>query len=200
MKKISILISVILLLAFTTDNNEHFANVDKVSDIPFFVFSEPTSEYETVGKAMSFNEMVKMIADQKSSVRQKAEKMVKNAQKRVKDEKITDFDALIVQLENDKVLAIKFKSDISTKAKINNYDDDLPVYFFNEPDEEYTVVKQLKADYSLRAERSGMLFDKINSMVNRTLKKQDKGEIEKFDAIIISPDDLSEKLIIFKKQ
>jgi hypothetical protein len=44
-----------------------------------------------------------------------------------------------------------------------------------------------------------MLFDKIRSMVDRTIKKQKDGEINSFDAIIINPDDLSEKLIIFKK-
>ncbi len=199
MKKLSILISVILLLSFTADKNDHYANVENVSDIPFFVFSEPVSDYEVIGKAMSFNDMIKMVADQKSSVRQKAEKMVKVAQKRVKNEKLGEFDALIIQLENDKVLAIKFKTNISNKAKINNYEGDIPVYFFNEPEEEYELVTELKAEYSLRAERSGMLFDKINSMVNRTIKKREKGEVKDFDAIIINPDDLSEKLITFKK-
>ncbi len=199
MKRLSVLITVILLLAFKADNNEYFANVDLVAGVPFFVFSEPTSDYEVVGKAMSFSDMIKMVADQKGSVQKKAEQVVKIARKRVKDKKISELDALIVQLENDKVLAIKFKTDVSTKAKINNYEDDLPVYFFNEPEEEYELITELKAEYSLRAERSGMLFDKINSMVNRTIKKREKGEVKDFDAIIINPDDLSEKLITFKK-
>jgi len=196
MKTLFIILS-ISLFAFTSDNNEHYATVEKVLGVPFFVFSKPVSGYDIVGKAMSFSDMLKMATDTKSSIRKKAEKIVEIAQKRVKDEKISVFDALIVELENDKVRAIKFKSEISQKAKIDNYDN-LAVYFFNEPDEEYEVTTQLKADYSLRAERSGMLFDKIHSMVKRTLKKKENGEVEKFDAIIINPDDLSEKLIRFK--
>ena len=198
MKKLLVMVLLVSIFAFTSDNNEHFATVEKVSNVPVFLFSKPTSDYEVVGKAMSFTDMLKMAADQKSTARQKAKKIVKIAQKRVKEEKILAFDALIIELENDKVYAIKFESDISQKAKINNYDD-LPVYFFCEADEKYEVVTQLKADYSLRAERGGMLFDKIKSMVNRTLKKEKKGEIEKFEAIIINPDDLSEKLIVYKK-
>ena len=198
MKKLSLILITIAFLSFISNENEHFANVEKILDVPFFLFSKPVSEYDIIGKTMSFTDMLKMATDQKSSAREKAEKIVKIAQKRIKDGKILAFDALIVELENDKVFAIKFKSDISTKAKIDNYGD-LPVYFFNKPDEGYEIVTQLKADYSLRAERSGMLFDKINSMVKRTLKKKENGEVEKFDAIIINPDDLSETLINFKK-
>ena len=196
MKK-SLIVLTLGLLAFTSSDKEHYAIVEKVSDVPFFVFSKPVSEYEVVGKAMSFSDMVKMGVDQESSVSDKAEEVVNIAKKRVKDGKISNFDALIVQLEKDKVLAIKFKSDISTKAKIENFED-LPVYFFNKPDEEYNVVTQLEADYSLKAERSGMLYDKIYSMVKRTLKKRENGEVENFDAIIINPEDLSETLIKYK--
>jgi len=197
MKKTSLVLMAICFLAFTSGNNEHFATVEKITDTPIFVFSRPVSEYEVVGKAISFNEMLKLVTDQKSSVREKTAKVVEYSLKRVKNGKIPNFDALIIELENDKVNAIKFNSDISQKAKINNYGD-LPVYFFCEPDEEYEVVTQLKADYSLRAERGGLLFDKIKSMIDRTLKKKKNNEIKHFDAIIINPDDLSEKLIVFK--
>ncbi len=188
----------IVLFAFTSDSKEYFATVEEVSQIPVFFFSKPNAEYDVIGKAMSFSDMLKMASDQKSTVRQKAEKIVKIAQKRVKDKKISTFDALIIEIENDKVIAIKFKAKISKKAKIDKYGD-LPIYFFCEPNEEYNLVKKLEADYSVRAARSGMLFDKIKSMVNRTIKKQEKNEIEHFDAIIINPDDLSEKLIVFNK-
>jgi hypothetical protein len=43
-----------------------------------------------------------------------------------------------------------------------------------------------------------MLYDKIKSMINRTLKKEEAGEVKQFDAVIIDPKDLSETLIKFK--
>jgi DNA-binding response OmpR family regulator len=200
MKKFYFFVLAIGLLAFTTtDENIHFAKVEMVSGTPIFVFSKPVSEYAVVGKAMSFGEMLKMATDQKSSIREKTKKVVAIAQQRVKEEKIPDFDALIIELQNDKMHAIKFSSEVSQKAKVDNYND-TPIYFLSQPEEEYEVVQELKADYSLRAERNGMLFDKIKSMVSRTLKKRENKEVGQFDAIIVSPDNLSEKLIIFKKQ
>jgi len=199
MKNFYFILLAIGLLAFAPgDENIHFAVVEKISDTPIFIFSKPVSDYEIVGKAMSFGDMLKLTADQKSNIREKTKKVVAAAQKRVKEEKIPNFDALIIELENDKMHAIKFKSEISQKAKIDNFIE-TPIYFLSQPDEDFEVVQELKADYSLRAERGGMLFDKIRSMVNRTLKKRDNKELQHFDAIIISPDDLSEKLITFKK-
>jgi len=196
MKRILIVLLSFVLLAFTSDTEKRIAIVETVSDVPVFFFSKPVAKYDVIGKAMSFSDMLKMASDQKSNVRQKAEKIVKIAQKRVENGKITAFDALIIELENDKVFAIKFKSEISKKAKIDNYGD-IPVYFFCEPNDEYKLVKRLDADFSLRAKNGGSLYDKINSMVKRTLKKQKNAELDKFDAIIINPDDLSEKLIIY---
>jgi len=198
MKRILIVLLSFVLLAFTSDTEKRIAIVEKVSDVPVFFFSKPVAKYDVIGKAMSFSDMLKMASDQKSNVRQKAEKIVKIAQKRVENSKITAFDALIIELENDKVFAIKFKSEISKKAKIDNYGD-VPVYFFCEPNDKYKLVKKLDADFSLRAKNGGSLYDKINSMVKRTIKKRKDLELEYFDAIIINPDDLSEKLINFKK-
>jgi len=197
MKKLILIFLSISLFAFTINKNEYFATVEKVADVPVFIFSKPVSEYEIVGKAMSFGDMIKMATDEKSTIRQKTEKIVKTAHKRVKNNKISDFDALIIELENDKIFAIKFKSEISQKAKIDNYDD-IPIFFFCEPNKEYNVIKELAAEYSLRAEKRGMLIDKLNSMVKRTLKKRENKDVDYFDGIIINPDDLSEKLITFK--
>ncbi len=199
MKKLSLLFIAIMLLAFKTDKNERLATVEKVSGMPIFIFSRPISEYEVVGKAISFKEAVKLAMDQESSPREKTVKVIEYAHKRVDNGKILDFDGLIIELENDKVHAIKFKTDVSRNAKIDKKDD-LPVYFFCEPKDDYEVVIQLEADYSVRAERGGMLFDKVRSMVKRTLKKRKNKEVDYFDAIIISPDDLSEKLIVYKTE
>jgi hypothetical protein len=35
-------------------------------------------------------------------------------------------------------------------------------------------------------------------MINRTLDKEENGEVDNFDAVIINPEDLSETLIRFK--
>jgi hypothetical protein len=189
----------LIALVFTLnaqDKKTSPAVVEKVSEIPFFILSTPDAEYEMVGKAVTAGNIISLAVDENSTVSEKAVKLVNKALERVKKEKVPEFDAIIVDLFKENSRAIKFKNGVSTKAKVKEIDN-VPVYFFSKPVDPYEEVGTLPADFSLRAER-GMLLDKIESMINRTIKKAENGEIEKFDAVIISPDDLSLKTIRFK--
>ena len=188
----------IVVYAFTPSGRKSSpATVSVVSDVPFFIFSEPVADYEIVGKALSVSNIIKLAVDEESTIEQKAEDVVALAVSRKEKGKIPEFDALILDLENEKAHAIKFKGEISLKAKIKECKG-VPVYLFATPDDEYDTIAELPADFSLRAQKSGMLYDKIKSMINRTLKKEEAGETEQFDAVIIDPKDLSETLIKFK--
>jgi len=127
----------------------------------------------------------------------KTEKFVEQAFKRKEKEKISDFDAIIIDLFKEKAVAIKFNNHISIDAKLILVED-IPVYFFAKPKKKYTVVEEFPAEFSYRAKRTGMLVDKLESMIRKTVHKEKKGEITKFDAIIINPENLSEKLIVFE--
>ncbi len=189
----------LIMLVFTLNaqnKKSSLAIVEKVSGIPFFILSSPDSEYEMVGKAVTAGNIISLAVDENSTVSEKAVKLVNKALERVKKEKVPEFDAIIVDLYKEKSRAIKFKNGVSTKAKAKEIDD-VPVFFFSKPVNPYEEIVSLPADFSLRAGR-GLLLDKIESMINRTLKKVENGEIEKFDAVIISPDDLSLKTIRFK--
>jgi len=172
------------------------ATVETVSGFPIFLFSEPVSEYEVVGKAMSFGNIITMSVDEKSDIKQKSQAIVNKALKRKEEGKIPEFDAILIKLDSDKMQVIKFKNTVSADATITKCKE-VPVYFFSKPVNNYETVTTLPADYSNRAAR-GLLFDKIRSMIKRTLEKEKTGEIQHFDAVIINPDDLSETLIRFK--
>jgi hypothetical protein len=193
-----VFIVLIVVYAFTPSGRQSSpATVSIVSDVPLFIFSEPVADYEIVGKALSVGNMIKLAVDEESTVEQKAEDVVAFAMTRKEKGKVPEFDALILDLENEKAHTIKFKGEVSLKATIKECEE-VPVFLFATPDDEYEVVAELPADYSSRAQRNGMLYDKIKSMINRTLKKEEAGEVKQFDAVIIDPKDLSETLIKFK--
>jgi len=193
-----ILTVLIVVYAFTPSGRQSSpATVSVVSDVPLFIFSEPVADYEIVGKALSVGNILKLSIDEESTIEQKAEDVVALAISRKEKGKVPEFDAIILDLENEKAHAIKFKGEVSLKATIKECKG-VPVYLFSTPDDEYEVVAELPADISVRAQRNGMLYDKIKSMVTRTLKKEEAGEVKHFDAIIIDPKDLSETLIKFK--
>ncbi len=198
MKHLSITLLIVLFVSpiYSQTRKSSPATVETVSGIPFFIFSEPASEYEVVGKAMSFGNMINMSVDEKTELKQKAKKVVTKALERKEAGKTPEFDAILIKLDSDKMQVIKFKNTVSTDATVANCKD-VPVYFFSKPVNDYETVATLPADYSNRAKR-GLLFDKIRSMMKRTIEKEKNGEIEHFDAVIINPDDLSETLIRFK--
>ena len=167
-----------------------------ISGIPIYLYSVPVDQYENLGKAISFGETLKPSIDEKSTISSKVNDLIEMVEKRKKEGKVPEFDALIVNVNSDKILAIKYKGEKTLKAYAEKVKG-IPVFFFLDPVKEYETVASLPADYSNRAKR-GMLYDKVRSMMKRMNQKLENGEVKKFDAVIISPEDLSLKLIRFK--
>ena len=173
------------------------AKVEKIEGVPVYVFSTPADDYEIVGKALKAGSIIKVSVNMSATVREKVQKMVIKALKRQEEGKVPNFDGIIFNLDNDKVQAVKFAEEGKhLNANPTKYKE-VSIYMFSEPTSDYEVLATLDADYSIRAGNS-VLIDKVESMLNRTLKKETAGEVEHFDAVIINPDDLSEKLIKFK--
>ena len=172
------------------------ATVKKVEGVPVFLFSLPTEGYEVVGKAATGAYIVKVTIDKTTSLNDKATKLVATALSRKEKGKIPNLEGIVIDLDKEKILAVKFNDGVSLSADVLRMNE-VPVYIFSTPDDEYDVVAKFPADYSVYASR-GLLYDKIKSMVNRVVKKEEAGEVGNFDAIIIDADDMSETLIKFK--
>ncbi len=173
------------------------AEVEKVEGVPVFIFSLPAAKYTEVGKAFTAGHIIKVAVNDNVTVREKAVQLVQKALERKDKGKFPTFDAIIMDLYKEKAYAIKFESkDSLLKAYVKDYEG-VPVYFFSKPVGDYEIVATLDADYSVRAARN-LLLDKIESMIDRTLDKEKEGKTGHFDAVIISPDNLSETLIRFK--
>ena len=196
MKILSSILLVFLTLTTNVKKEDSIANVEKISEIPVFVYAIPTAEYEVLGKAVAVKNILMIAANDTASVREKANKLVDEAIKRKNEGKNPDFDAIIIDPDHDKMRIIKFKGTPSMEARVEQFDE-VPLFFFSTPENSYKTVQTLEADMSLYAKR-GMLSDKIQSIMNRVIKKKEKGEVKDFDAVIVSPDDLSLTLIKFE--
>jgi len=196
----SLFILLVFLQIAVTPHYQKFeaseAVVEEVKGVAVFMYAEPLDSFVILGKAVTFREIIKIASLENASVRKKAEKIVDMVLQKKENGKIPAFDAIIIDIVNDKTHVIKFKGDKSLRARVVRVDD-VPLYFFSKPAANYVIVDSLDADFSLYAKRN-MLSDKINSMVGRTVKKAEKGEIGKFDAMIFNPDDLSAVTIQFK--
>lgn len=196
MKLLSIILFVFLAFTANVKKENSIANVEKISNIPVFVYATPTAEYEVLGKAVAVKSILMIAANDTASVRDKANILIQEALKRKQEGKNPEFDAIIIDPDHDKMRIIKFKGTASTEAEVTRFDE-VPLFFFSTPKNGYKTVETLPADMSLYAKR-GVLSDKIQSIMNRVIKKKEKGEVKDFDAVIISPDNLSLRLIKFE--
>ena len=200
MKKLFTILTVSLLitLSLNAQENKTFTGiVEKISGIPIYLYSEPQVEFDIVGKANTAVDIIKVGVNMNLNVYEKGEKIVETAFKRKEAGKIPEFDAIIADVNKEKILAIKYKNEPSLNAKIQ-LEEGIAIYIFSQPKAEYEKIADLPADFSMRAE-TGMLSDKVRSMVKRYLRKVTKGELEEFDAIIFNPKDLNGQAIKFKK-
>lgn len=194
-------LKLLLLLLFAVQMNafsqsKTAAETTEIAGVPVFIYSNPATEYETVGKAIPVGKVIMIAANEKVSLTEKIKETIESTNERVKKGKLTKYDAIIIDVDKDKTWAIKFKGEPSLDATVVTVEN-IPVFLLTKPKTPYEVVAQFPADYSHRASK-GVLYDKVNSMVKRALKKQEEGGVEKFDAIIFDPQDLSETLIRFK--
>ena len=200
MKKLILSFSILIVLGLSLqaqNKNTSAATVEEISGVPVFLYASPVDKYEVVGKAGSFGDIIKLTVDETASVNDKAQKLVSMAKARLEKGKTPPFDAIIVDVDHDKTQTIKFEESKSLKANAQEVEGIL-VFFFSKPDTPYEKVTDLDPDFSVRASNGGMLYDKVLSMVKRTNKKVKSGELNKFDAIIFNPEDLSGTAIAFK--
>jgi len=178
------------------DAKVYNATVDTVGGVPFFIFAKPIADYSEVGKAVSALEIIKIMIDEESTVAKKAQGLVIRTKNRVEEGKISNFDAVIVDVDAEKTRAIKFKGTPSRDANVSIIKD-IPVFFMSVPKDEYTEVGKMDNEMSMRAS-NGMLLDKVIYIVKRAKKKLENKEIASFDALIVDSESLETTLIKFK--
>ena len=193
---LSVLVLFSILIVEAQETKVYKATVDTVGGVPFFIFAKPIADYSEVGKAVSALEIIKIMIDEESTVAKKAQDLVIRTKNRVEEGKISDFDAVIVDVDAEKTRAIKFKSEPSREAVVSIVKE-IPVFFMSVPNNKYTEVGEIDNSMSMRAS-NGMLLDKIIYIIKRAKKKLKNKEIENFDALIVDSKTLETTLIKFK--
>jgi len=196
----SIFLSILLFFSISIvkaqETKVYKATVDTVGGVPFYIFAKPIADYTEVGKAVSALEIIKIMVDEESTIAKKAQDMVIRTKNRLEEGKISDFDAIIVDVDAEKTRVIKFKEEPSREAMVSIIKD-IPVFFMSVPNDEYTEVGEMDNSMSMRA-NNGMLLDKVIYIVKRAKKKLENKEVDSFDALIVDSKTLETTLIRFK--
>ena len=91
-----------------------------------------------------------------------------------------------------------FEDDPKQMAKVEQIQGKY-VFVLSQPVEPFEVVEELNTVVSALADREKDIRDLVEEMVKRGIKKEEKGKIQAFDAIITENGEVG-KLIRFKKE
>jgi len=191
-----LLFTVFTISSYAQSRKLSQATVKKVMNVPVFVYSYPNEEFEEVGDITAMWSLIASVLDENASVSDKAKELIQTAKNKKKKGKVSEFDALLVNPDDYSGILIKFIGEKSLNADVKRVLG-VPVYLFSYPNEEYEEVGEITATMSLLL-GSDRLSDQTSELIAKAKKKEKKGKVGKFDAIIISPDDFTGILIKFK--
>lgn len=169
------------------------ATVEKVLNVPIFLYSYPDSNYQEVGTVDALGSaIVDVLGEESTSVRDKIFELVQTAKRKHKKGKLPDFDALIVNPDNYSAIVIKFTGKKSLLAQVHKVLN-VPVYLYSYPNTDYEEQDQVQTIFA-----DTKFSNNVLALIEKAKRREKRGKISKFDAIIISPDDVIGILIKFK--
>lgn len=199
MNRINLFILGVLLTVqvFSQTDFTQKATVEKVLNVPVFIYSYPTVEFEEVA---SLKATMSALADafsdnsENMSVSTKVKEIINKAKRKVRKGDIDEFDAIIINPDDYSGILIKFIDENSLKSEVRKVSN-VPIYMFSYPDNSYEEIDEYSATLSLLGGSS--LSKRTKEIVKKAKRREKKGKVEPFDAIIISPDDFTGILIKF---
>lgn len=180
--------------SFATDLTS--GNVQRVENIPVYLFSQPTAGYTETGTINNglFGALWSVDQDDELTADEKVRMIVRTAKRKLRKEKVEDFDAVLISREGWIGTLIKFNETTSTEAQVESVEN-VPIYIFSNPTKEFEEVATLNNVFE-----TTFTSRSVSSFVRRAKRKHNKGKVEDFDAIVISNDGVRAFLIKFTEE
>ncbi|MFK8045210.1 MAG: hypothetical protein AB8B72_06930 [Crocinitomicaceae bacterium] len=189
-------ISVLFLFVATVTFGSHVkkGNVHLVENVPVYLFSTPVQKYSETGTiGSSFTGLLWLSPDdcQELTINQRVGLIVRNAKRKLRKGKIENFDAILINRDGTIGTLIKFDGEASTESHVEMVENK-PVYIFCTPASNYKEVGMINNVF-----RTSFSSYSVSSFVRRAKRKNEKGKLADFDAIVISSDGVRAYLIKF---
>lgn len=181
------------LQTFSQNDLSKTATVEKVLNVPVFIYAYPSVDFEEVETMSATMSAIADALGEESSVSSKIKEIVNKAKRKAKRGDVGPFDAIIINPDDYSGILIKFTDEISLHSEVKKISN-VPVFLFSYPEQSFEEVDQYSATFSALLGGSS-LSRRTKEIVTKAKKREKKGKVEPFDAIIISPDDFTGILI-----
>ena len=199
MKKsiLPVFLVVLTIHAFSQSRKISQATVERTLNVPIYLYSYPTQEYEEVGILSATWSVMAAALGESIGISERTRELIYKAKKKKAKGKIPEFNAMIINPDDYTATLIVLSDKSSLTAEVSRVHG-VPVYIYSYPTKEYEEVGTLSATWSALSPDSS-LREIVVELVRIAKRKEKKGKIEQFDAIIISPDDFTGIVIKFNE-
>jgi len=197
-RNLLLLLSIIFAISAYSQNKKiSQATVDKILNVPVYLYSYPIQEYEETGTIRATWSAIASGLDKSVGISKRTKELINKAKNKKKKGKVSDFNAIIIDPDDYTATLILSSDKSSLNADVKRVSG-VPVYIYSYPIEEYEEVKEISATWSALG-GGNSLKNRVSELISKAKRKEKKGKIGHFDAIIISPDDFTGILIKFKE-
>ena len=195
----TILFSVFLLFTVFSLNAQSRqtakATVNKMASVPVFVYAKPADGYSSKGTITATWTFIASGVGGDIGVNAMARELIGKAKRKVKKGKLPAFDAIIINPVDFQGTLVTLKKKDSRDANVTRVSG-VPIYLYSAPQKPYKKLKKVSANW--QAISSDMSLDEgVSKIVAMAKKKEKKGKVPAFDAIIVNPDNYTGTLIKF---
>lgn len=171
--------------------------VDRVLNVPVYLFSYPVDEYIEVGSLPAVGSMLSVGTGEGVNIQEMTRELVFVAKRKMEKGKVEEFDAIIINPENYSGILIRFterSSRVSEVARVRN----VPVFMYAYPELDFEEVDQI-VGFGPEMAVGSNLSTSLNFVIGRGKRRVEKGKISEFDGLIYNPNDGSYIFIKFKE-
>jgi len=198
------IISQLILVLFVLPNfmqaqqkHKTVGTVDRVLNIPVFMFAYPTDNYEEVGTLSAIGSMLSVgTGEEGVNVQEMTRELVFVAKRKMQKGKVPEFDAIIVNPDNYSGILIKFEDRPTRESEVVRVLN-VPIFMYAYPNSDYDEVDQVWG-FGAELPLGTNMTNSLSYVIGRGKRRAAKGKISEFDGIILNPNDGSYILIKFR--
>lgn len=186
MKKSALVVFLCLLgfLSHAQYQPEILGTVQRVRNVPVFLYAYPVAEYEEVGTLTAIASGLSVGLEGEVRINEIVNELVGKAKRKLRKGKVADFDAIIIDPDSYQGILIQFTEEqslVSDPIRVMN----VPVFMYAYPEGDYEEVSERWSFLTLSGYSD--ITQRTRDIVRIAKRRAQKGKTPPFDAIVIDP-------------
>ena len=164
------LIILLVSISITLKAQIH-ANVEKILNVPVYMYSYPTSDFEEIKTFGAFFSELSSSLGGETSVNDIVKEIINKAKNQQKKGKVDEFDAIIINPDDYSGILIELSDNTNLRSEVIKVLN-VPVFMYSYPVDEFEEVDEYEATLSFLVGESS-LSERTKEIVKKAKRRQE---------------------------